>query len=133
MPHITIEVSRTLSTAAPLTPVLRRIHHAFAAGGYTPIENMKSRVHVFDEGLAGDDAADPHHESQFVVGWLTTNNVRTREAELSMLQIVQSELELWAESAKDSLKSTAWLQVCVMFRYVPLENYRKCQWNSPTS
>lgn len=124
MPHIVIEVTRTLATAAPLMLRLRRIHHLFADAGHTPIENMKSRVHVIDEALAGDDSAAPSDVAQFAVAWLTTNNVRTREAERSMTDIVQSELERWAQQARGALAGSVWVQVCVMFRYVPLEDYR---------
>lgn len=131
MPHIAIEVTRALAAAAPLLPALRRIHQAFADNGYTPIENMKSRIHVIDEALAGDGLGDPGSENQFAVAWLTTNNVRTRDAERAMTDIVQSELECWAESARGALAASVWLQVCVMFRYVPLEDYRKRQWSPP--
>jgi 5-carboxymethyl-2-hydroxymuconate isomerase len=131
MPHIVIEVTRTLATALPLLPTLRRIHQAFADRGYTPIENMKSRVHVIDEGLAGDGSADAGSGSQFAVAWLTTNNVRTRETERAMTDILQLELERWAEAARGAHSAPGWLQVCVIFRYVPLENYRKRQWDTP--
>jgi 5-carboxymethyl-2-hydroxymuconate isomerase len=40
MPHVAIEVTRALAAMAPLRPVLRRIHQAFADKGYTPIENV---------------------------------------------------------------------------------------------
>lgn len=133
MPHIAIEVTRTLAVAAPLLPALHRIHHAFADKGYTPIENMKSRVHVVDEALAGGGVEGQGSGSQFAIAWLTTNNVRTREAERAMTDIVQSELDRWAESARGALAGSVWLQVCVIFRYVPLEDYRKRQWNAPVS
>jgi 5-carboxymethyl-2-hydroxymuconate isomerase len=132
MPHIVIELPRKLANAAPLIPVMRRIHQAFAAGNYTPIKNMKSRVHLIDEALAGDDSEDQANQCHFVVGWLTTNNTRTREAERAMTDIVQSELERWGEAARNVLPASTWFQVCVMFRYVPLENYRKREWNSPS-
>jgi 5-carboxymethyl-2-hydroxymuconate isomerase len=128
MPHIVVEVTRGLALAAPLLPTL---HRAFADKGYTPIENMKSRVQIVDEALAGEGSADSGAGSQFAVAWLTTNNVRTREVERAMTDIVQSELERWAEIARDELSVCEWVQVCVMFRYVPLENYRKRQWNAP--
>jgi 5-carboxymethyl-2-hydroxymuconate isomerase len=131
MPHIVIEVTPALAAAAPLLPTLRRIHQAFADKGYTPIENMKSRVHVVDEALAGDGSADQDCGSQFAVAWLTTNNVRTREAERSMTDIVHAELEHWAKAARGALAASVWLQVCVMSRYVPLEDYRKRQWDAP--
>lgn len=131
MPHIAIEVTRALAAAAPLLPALRRIHQAFADKGYTPIENIKSRVHVVDEALAGSDLSDQGSGTQFAVAWLTTNNVRNRETERAMTDIVQSELDCWAESARGALAASVWLQVCVMFRFVPLEDYRKRQWNAP--
>ena len=131
MPHIQVEMTATLAAAAPLLPTLQRIHQAFADQGFTPIENMKSRVHVIDEALAGDGSTDQGRKGEFVVAWLTTNNVRTREAERSMTDIVQSELERWADATRGVLASPVWLQVCVMFRYVPLEDYRKRQWQAP--
>jgi 5-carboxymethyl-2-hydroxymuconate isomerase len=131
MPHIVVEVTRALGLAAPLLPTLHRIHRAFADNGYTPIENMKSRIHLVDEALAGEGSTDISGGSQFAVAWLTTNNVRTREVERAMTDIVQSELERWAEMARIELAVSEWLQICVMFRYVPLENYRKRQWNAP--
>jgi 5-carboxymethyl-2-hydroxymuconate isomerase len=133
MPHIVIEVTRALAAAAPLLPTLRRIHQAFADKGHTPIENMKSRVHVVDEALAGDNSAGEVGGGQFAVAWLTTNNVRSREAERALTDIVQLELERWAEAAQGALSVPGWLQVCVMFRYVPLEDYRKRQWDAPGS
>jgi 5-carboxymethyl-2-hydroxymuconate isomerase len=130
MPHIVVEITRTLATAAPLLPTLRRIHRALADKGYTPIENIKSRVIVVEEALVGEGSEDVGRESQLAVAWLTTNNIRTREEERAMTDIVQSELEQWAEAARTELRNSEWLQVCVIFRYVPLEDYRKRQWNA---
>jgi 5-carboxymethyl-2-hydroxymuconate isomerase len=87
MPHIVIEVTPRLSATIDFVALFSAVHQRIAADGHAALDDFKSRVHVCDRHLAGDDP-----NGEFVVARLVTTNPRPKDAQRAMATMIHDAL-----------------------------------------
>jgi 5-carboxymethyl-2-hydroxymuconate isomerase len=83
MPHIIIEATPRLAAELDFGELLRAVHRELTRAGHTRCEDLKSRVHITDAALTGEDMS-----GQFLVARLLTTNPRPACARSAMAQII---------------------------------------------
>ena len=123
MPHLHIEVTDALASALDLTSVSEAIHRDIAAQGWAAIGDLKTRVLVCADALAGLDRG-----AQQLVATLITTNLRPPDVQRAMTDCVLQHLQ----QAVRTLAPAQWVQCCVFMQATPRSDYSKWQWMPPT-
>ncbi|MBY0466330.1 MAG: hypothetical protein K2W33_15435 [Burkholderiales bacterium] len=124
MPHLRIEVSAALSQTLNWKALANEIHHGIAQRGWASLNDLKTRVVVCAEDLAGDDLL-----AQQLVATLITTNPRPPDVLQAMQALVLAEME----KAVSALHPTQWVQCCVFLQATPKSDYMKWQWRAPVT
>lgn len=123
MPHLRIEVSAALAPALNWKQLACDIHLDLAAAGWAALDDLKTRVLVCADELAGED-----HGAQQLVATLIITNPRSPEMQRAMTDRVMAHLE----KALCALQPVHWVQCCVFMQVARRDGYAKRQWNAPT-
>jgi 5-carboxymethyl-2-hydroxymuconate isomerase len=116
MPHIVIESTPRLSVAVNFVALFSALHHRLAADGHAVLDDFKSRVHVTDLHLAGND-----RQAEFVVVRLITTNPRPKDAQRAMATMIHDVLR----AAIEAEPRPYWWQCCVLIEPFDKANYLK--------
>jgi 5-carboxymethyl-2-hydroxymuconate isomerase len=116
MPHILIESTPRLCAAIDFVALLSAVHHRIAADGHAMLDDFKSRVHVADRHLAGDDT-----DAEFVVARLVTTNPRPKAAQRAMAALIHGALR----AAIEAKPRPYWWQCCVLIEPFDKADYLK--------
>lgn len=122
MPHLRIEVSAELATALNWKQLAHDIHLDLAAAKWAALDDLKTRVLVCADALAGQD-----HGAQQLVATLIITNPRPPEMQRAMTERVMAHLE----GAVRALQPAHWVQCCVFMQATRRDDYAKWQWNAP--
>jgi 5-carboxymethyl-2-hydroxymuconate isomerase len=123
MPHLRIEVTDSLASALDLKSLLEAIHRDIADHGWAAINDLKTRVLVCVDALAGLD-----HGAEQLVATLITTNPRPPDVQRAMTDCVLRHLQ----QAVRTLGLAHWVQCCVFMQATPKSDYSKWQWMPPT-
>lgn len=123
MPHLRIEVTEALASALDLTTLSEAIHRDIADQGWAASSDLKTRVLVCADALAGLDRG-----AQQLVATLITTNSRPPDVQRAMTDCVLKHLQ----HAVRTLKPAQWVQCCVFMQAAPKSDYSKWQWMPPT-
>lgn len=123
MPHLRIEVSAELAAALNWKQMMHDIHLDLAAAKWAALEDLKTRVLICADELAGQD-----QYAQQLVATLIITNPRPIEVQRAMTERVLAHLE----GAVCALQPVQWVQCCVFMQASRKEDYAKWQWNAPT-
>lgn len=124
MPHLRIEVSAELYGALNWKALATEIHDGIAQQGWAGLNDLKTRIVVCAEDLAGEDPL-----AQQLVATLITTNSRPPDVLQAMQALVLAELE----KAVSALHPTQWVQCCVFLQATPKSDYMKWQWRAPVT
>jgi 5-carboxymethyl-2-hydroxymuconate isomerase len=116
MPHIVIESTPRLFVAIDFVALFSAVHHRLAADGHAVLDDFKSRVHVTDRYLAGDDP-----DAEFVVARLVTTNPRPKTTQRAMAALIHDALRAAIEAEPRSY----WWQCCVLIEPFDKADYLK--------
>jgi 5-carboxymethyl-2-hydroxymuconate isomerase len=116
MPHIVIESTPRLSAAIDFVALFSAVHHRIAADGHAVLDDFKSRVHITNRHLAGDDT-----EAEFVVARLVTTNPRPKHAQRAMAAVIHDALR----AAIEAEPRPYWWQCCVLIEPFDKADYLK--------
>jgi 5-carboxymethyl-2-hydroxymuconate isomerase len=116
MPHIVIESTPRLFVAIDFVALFSALHRRLAADGHAVLDDFKSRVHVTDRYLAGDDP-----DAEFVVARLVTTNPRPKTTQRAMAALIHDALRAAIEAAPRSY----WWQCCVLIEPFDKADYLK--------
>lgn len=116
MPHIAIEVTPRLAGALDFVAVFSEMHQRIADSGTALLHDFKSRVHLTERHLAGDDRA-----AEFVIARLMTTNPRPKSEQQAMARIVHDVLR----RAIEEEQKPYWWQCCVFIEPFEKADYLK--------
>ncbi|ANH72530.1 hypothetical protein K6V72_07700 [Ralstonia insidiosa] len=122
MPHIVIEATEPLARRLDFPALLQTIHRQLADSGSARLHDLKSRVHITNTFLAGDDA-----QAQFIVARLVLTNPRSAELQHSMALVIHNVL-------RDAIAADAppgWWQCCVLVETLERALYQKTDSRAP--
>lgn len=119
MPHLRIEVSPALHRALDWAALLPALHQGLAGPGWAALDDLKTRVLVLGQELAGDDA-----QGQQLVATLITTNPRPPE----VLQAMQQAVLAGLHAAVARAAPPNWVQCCVFLQPMARADYAKQQW-----
>lgn len=119
MPHLRIEVSPALHHVLDWAVLLPALHQGLAGPGWAALDDLKTRVLVLDQELAGDDA-----RGQQLVATLITTNPRPPE----VLQAMQRAVLAGLHAAVARAAPPHWVQCCVFLQPLARVDYTKQQW-----
>lgn len=122
MPHLRIEVSADLAAALDWKRLSNGIHRDLAACQWAAIDDLKTRVLVCADALAGQD-----HGAQQLVATLIITRPRPPQVQRAMAERVLAHLE----AAVRSLRPEHWVQCCVFMQATRSDDYAKWQWKAP--
>jgi 5-carboxymethyl-2-hydroxymuconate isomerase len=123
MPHLRIEVSADLAAELDWKQLADDIHRGIATQGWAAINDLKTRVLVCADALAGQDG-----DAQQLVATLIITNPRPPEVQRAMIDLVLEHLK----QAVHELEPAHWVQCCVFMQATDKKNYAKWQWKAPT-
>lgn len=124
MPHLRIEVSAELAGALNWKQLAHDIHFDLAECKWAALDDLKTRVLVCADALAGQDQG-----AQQVVATLIITHARPAEMQRAMAERVLAHLE----TAVRALQPVHWVQCCVFMQATRRDDYAKWQWNAPAS
>jgi 5-carboxymethyl-2-hydroxymuconate isomerase len=116
MPHIVVETTPRLGSSLDFEALFTAIHRRIAESGRAELNDFKSKVHVTDHHLAGEDA-----EGEFVVARLVTTNPRPKSTQQAMAQVIHDMLR----TAIESDQRPYWRQCCVLIEPFDKQDYLK--------
>lgn len=116
MPHIVLETTPRLASSLDFETLLAGVHQRIAEGGHAELNDFKSRVHVTDRHLAGEDT-----KAEFVIAWLVTTNPRPKSVQRAMAQTIHDALR----AAIEREPRPYWWQCCVLIKAFRREDYLK--------
>ncbi|CAM2157336.1 5-carboxymethyl-2-hydroxymuconate isomerase [Pararobbsia alpina] len=116
MPHIQIEATPEIAKLLDFSAMLKSIHHELDALGYGRRDDFKSRVHITNQALAGDDP-----QGQFVVARLIMTNPRPASMQRDMARVIHDTLRAGIEAHQPSF----WWQCCVLIEMFDASSYFK--------
>lgn len=123
MPHIVIEATEPLARRMDFPALLSTIHYRLAESGSARLTNLKSRVHIAETFLAGDDA-----QAQFVVARLVLTNPRPPQMQRDMAATIHDVLRDAIAARADA---GAWWQCCVLVETLDRTLYQKTDSRAP--
>lgn len=104
MPHIVFETTPRLSGLLDFNALMTSIHGQLVERGYARLGDLKSRVYLSDQSLAG---AEP--DGQFLVARLTMSNPRPPEVQREMGRVIHDAMHCAIEHTAPDF----WWQCCV--------------------
>lgn len=124
MPHLRIEVSAELYRSLDWKALANDIHLGISQRGWADLNDLKTRVVVCADDLAGIDPL-----ARQLVATLITTNPRPPDVLQAMQALVLTELE----KAVSVLQPAQWVQCCVFLQATPKSEYMKWQWRAPVA
>lgn len=116
MPNIIIEATPRIAKALEFTELFATIHRNTVAGGHALISHMKSRLHVTDQYLMGDEK-----DGEFVFATLLIKSARSKSQQQAMAKIIRNVLLPAIEEANPPF----WWNFCVSIQTFDIEDYLK--------